>query len=546
MKRLLLALSLVLACPAVSSAHFIWLLSNPSAAPGKVQVFFGEAAEADDPDLLDKIAAAKLWVVDGRGEPQLLPLTKGTDALEATLPDGQKSATLILEHNYGVMAKGGPKFLLKYYAKTSPSVLPGTWEAVYDKERLPLEIIARIDQGQVSLETLWQGQSQPEIALTIVGPGIEDKIEGVTGPNSRFLTMLPGAGVYSIRAKHVETVAGQLGEDAYESIKHYSTLTLHYQPTELQPEPNQLPELPQGTTSFGGAVAGGTLYVYGGNYGDAHSYSDAGQSGDLYKLNLRDPQAWDKVTGGTKLQGLAMVGHHGHVYRVGGFTAMNTEGADEKLVSQSGFARLKADGATWEALPEMPQPRSSHDVAVVGDTLYAVGGWNMPGDSKSTTWHENLIAYDLSAADSKWVELAPPPFIRRALATAAWNGQLVCIGGMNKQGGPTTEVAIYDPANNTWSTGPTLLGGNMDGFGSSAFAVGDQLIVTTVTGSIQSLRDGADAWAYLGQLNHSRFFHRVLPMDNDRLVIIGGSGMEEGKITVLEVLKLAPTSVAGK
>ena len=170
----------------------------------------------------------------------------------------------------------------------------------------------------------------------------------------------------------------------------------------------------------------------------------------------------------------------------------------------------------------------------------------MPGDSKSATWHENLIAYDLKAAASKWVELAPPPFIRRALATAAWNGKLVCIGGMNKQGGPTTEVAIYDPATNTWAAGPTLMGGSMDGFGSSAFAVGDQLIVTTVTGSIQSLRAGADAWSYLGQLHHSRFFHRVLPMDYDRLVIVGGSGMEEGKITALEVLKFAPSTVAGK
>lgn len=537
MKRILLSLAVLLATPAVSSAHFLWLVSQPQGSGTKVQVFFGEEAGPDDPALLDKVAAAKVWSIGGRGEPVAIPLTKGEEALEGTIEKGGDSP-LILEHNYGVITKGGEPFLLKYFAKTYSSPLPGTWSDISNKEHLPLEIVPLTNGADFTFRVDWQGTPLPNSTVTIVGPGISQKIEGTTDEQGKFTCQLPQAGQFSIRAKHSEATAGKHNDQEYKLVRYYSTLTLKYQPARLTPEVHSLPDLPQGTTSFGGAVAGNKLFVFAGNYGDAHSYHDGGQSGDLWTLNLTDAKQWTKAEFGPKLQGLSMAAHNGRVYRVGGFAALNKENEPEKLVSQADFARLSLDGQSWETLPALPQPRSSHDVAVVGDTLYVVGGWNITENGKNATWHENMLSFDLKAESGSWKETAAPPFVRRALAAAAWNGKLVVIGGMNKVGGPTREVAIYDPATNTWGQGPTIHGGMMEGFGSSAFTVGDQLIVTTVSGSIQSLSPGQTDWEYLGQLKHSRFFHRVLPLGADGLVIVGGASMEEGKTTALEILKL--------
>lgn len=125
-----------------ASAHFLWLLTESEKAPNKVQVFFGEEVGPDEPALLDKVAKAEVWAVDGRGgrggEPQKLTLTKGEETLEAELTGSARGATLILKHTYGVLTKGGAEpFLLMYYGKTHPFALPGTWRAVNDGERLP-------------------------------------------------------------------------------------------------------------------------------------------------------------------------------------------------------------------------------------------------------------------------------------------------------------------------------------------------------------------------------------------------------------------------
>jgi N-acetylneuraminic acid mutarotase len=86
----------------------------------------------------------------------------------------------------------------------------------------------------------------------------------------------------------------------------------------------------------------------------------------------------------------------------------------------------------------------------------------------------------------------------------------------------------------------------MDGFGCSAFAVGQQLIVTTVSGSIQGLSPNQSEWEYLGQLDHNRFFHRVLPLGSDSLLIVGGANMEEGKTNRVEVLRISSESLGGR
>ena len=546
MKRIALMIALLLACPALVQAHFVWLLTDSTSPQGKVQVFFSEAAEADDPALLDKVAKAEVWVLGGRGEPKPLTLTRGQDALESELTGAARQSTIILKHNYGVLAKGGEPFLLKYYAKTYPFALPGTWRAVRDNERLPLEVVPSVKSSQTVLQVLWNGKPLPKSTVTIVGSGIAKKIEGTTDDAGNFTCELPKAGTFSIRAKHSEETAGTLDDKEYRSVRHYSTLTLHYQPVRLTPTANNLPALPKGLTSFGGAVTGNNLYVYGGNYGSAHEYVNEDQSGDLWKLNLSSPAKWELVSTGPRRQGLAMVEHKGVLYRIGGFVATNKSGEKQNLVSQDDFARLDAANGQWQTLPSLPEPRSSHDAAVVGDTLYVAGGWNMQGGGATAQWHDTALSMNLAADKLEWKTVADPAFRRRALALAAWNQKLVCIGGMTDGSGPTTKTSIYDPATNAWADGPALQGTAMDGFGCAAFACEGSLYVTTVSGSIQRLSADGTHWEFLGQIAHPRFFHRVLPVSNSRLVIVGGASMEEGKAEELEILTVTNVQTASK
>ena len=316
----------------------------------KVQVFFSESAEPDDPALLDKVIKAEVWSVGGRGEPRALPLKKVGDALEAELG---RASTTILRHTYGVTAMGGEPFLLKYYAKTYPFVLPGTWRAIEDEERLPLEVVPVLEPAATRLNVFWKGQPLPGATVTVVGPGIPQKLEGTTDNAGSFRCELLQAGVYSIRAKHTEPTAGKLEDQEYQSVRHYSTLALRYVPPTLDPQAHDLPALPQGTTSFGGAIVGDTLFVYGGNYGPPHDYTIEDQSGDLWMLDLKRPSQWQQITGGPKLQGLAMVEHQGWLCRIGGFTATNRSGEPEDLRKPNSpeFARTPQPGSHCPVCP---------------------------------------------------------------------------------------------------------------------------------------------------------------------------------------------------
>lgn len=538
MKSFLLSLTLLLALPAVSQAHFIWLLTGAGEDAGRVQVFFGEAAEPDDPELLSLISESQAWSVSKWGKPEKLTLTTGEESLEGTLSEKARQSTIILKHTYGVFTRGESAFLLNYYAKSYPYALPGTWNAVEDDKRLPLEIVPSREGDDTILQLTWLGKPAANSEIVIVGLGIKDKLEGTTDEAGSFRCKLPASGVYSIRGKVTEEKAGTHNGKDYESTRHYTTLTLRHAPTQLYSAKHDLPELPRGITSFGGAIIGDTFYAYGGNYGSAHEYSNEGQSNDLWALNLSSGSEWKKISTGPRLQGLAMVAHDGLLYRIGGFTAMNKEDESQDLQSQSTVAKFHPKTGTWQELPTLPEPRSSHDAAVLGNKLYVAGGWNMPGADKNKVWHKTAWTLDLNKENAEWEAIAAPPFQRRALSLAAFNGKIYCIGGMKMEGGPTTQANVYDPATDSWSVAPSLMGTAMDGFGTSAFACAGELYVSTISGSLQRLTNDKDKWEFVSQLDHPRFFHRMLPWKNSKLVSVGGGNMMTGKVTEVDVISV--------
>lgn len=318
---------------------------------------------------------------------------------------------------------------------------------------------------------------------------------------------------------------------------HLSLSLLVPQQDELPTAPVQLSPLPFEITSFGAARSDDAIFVYGGHTGSAHSYSTDAQSNKMLKLDLAKPGSkWEEVTTGQRLQGLAMVAHQGKLLLIGGFTAKNTAGKEHDLHTQSSVTVYDPQTNMWSELPDLPEPRSSHDAAVIGDIVYVVGGWAMNG-GEETVWHKTAWAMDLSSANPQWMALPEPPFVRRALATIAHHGELFVLGGMNQSGSPTKEVVVYNPQTKTWTKTAELLGENpMAGFGASGWSTHGRLIVTTYEGDIQMFDPAPKDWKRLGKTKVARFFHRMLPLDPTHLVSIGGANMEEGKFLELETV----------
>lgn len=581
-------------------AHFVWIAGGVCSPDEQVHVYFSEEASPDDPELLKKLEGIKLWEQTSAEAMQELELISGAKSLQ-TVPSEDAKAWLIA-HDYGVLSRGAKSFRLKYYAKCYPSADSATWQAVSTKE-VPFEIVPQQEGAQLKLTVAWKGTPMAGVEMAVKQQGA-DALEGTTDEAGVFVCE-PGAGLLSIRAKRVIEKPGTHNGQAFSETRYFATLTLMNpeaphgglsvdspMPTE-QPMPVEtpmpvepstaaepgsatetpstetppadeaatvvparldvshlgevqlldpaLPALDPKVTSFGAAVCGDWLYVYGGQTGSAHHYSQSGQTGRFARLNLSAPQQWETLPEGPRRTGLALVAHGTSLYRIGGFIAQNSDEEEKSLWSMPDVARFDTETGVWHEMPPLPAGRSSHDAVVIGDRLYVAGGWEMRQGAEPV-WQQTPVMMDLSARPLVWTEIATPPWERRALSLGQFQDQLVAIGGMESSDEVTRKIALFDPATNQWRDGPELQGEELDGFGSSAFWCGAKLYVVTASGFVQRLSDDASRWDVVGKLQHPRFFHRLVPQNDQTLVVVGGASMETGKVAELEQIQVRPAN----
>ena len=534
-------------------AHFVWVaLETRNGSDSQVQVYFGESAEPDSAKFLERLTRLKAWHRTVSGDYATLKLSK-TEASGGGWFEGQPPAalgTIEADCLYGVFSHGDKALLLHYYAKWLRS---DASDSLRRSDKLDLDVVPQVADGQMSLGVYWKGQPVDGSQIMVSPPeGEPMELKTDASGLARLKTALPGR--YEIRARRVEKKSGEFQSEKYGEVAHYSTLTLDVVEAGAGKISSTTPsrsgtgtpyiDLPRGITSFGAAVIGDWLYVYGGHFGRPHHYSNTSQSDELSRLNLSRPAAWETIAKGPRLQGLAMVAHGGKLYRVGGFTAHNQEDADHDLRSVADFVRFDPKMEQWESLASLPEPRSSHDAVVIGDKLYVAGGWHLGGEDPK--WHQTAWVTDLSQEKIVWEPLPEPPFQRRAVSLGHLNGKLHVIGGMRQKGGPTTAVDVFDPASGQWSQAPSLIdpkadadrGKGMEGFGSSAYTVGGRLFVSTYGGNVQVLDSGHPAWRISTKLEDDRFFHRMLPFDS-RLILVGGASMRSGKRLHFETVELS-------
>ncbi|HEV7280452.1 MAG TPA: hypothetical protein VGN57_09600 [Pirellulaceae bacterium] len=536
---LVAAASLALAA-SPASAHFVWMKQSPAGDATKVEVFFSEDASPDDAKLLSRLEGLEVWWTPASGEREQIELKQEGAALVGTAPG--KVGAFTASKVYGVNERNGETYRLIYHAQAWPSLESGAKIEIPRDARLELMLHAdRLENGKLRLVALYQGKAVEGAEVSAYLPGTGPK-NALTDAKGTAEFDLGTAGTCEFRVRHVVEEAGELEGEAYPATRHYATLVLDTAgkgeahgaagkgETNAEAAAVKLPDLPEAVTSFGAATAGDYVYVYGGNRAASHTYFVEGQDNVLRRTKLSGGGEWEALAEGPRLQGLALVSHDGKLYRLGGFNAANAKGEEHQLHSQASVGMFDPAVGQWKELPPLPEPRSSFDAAVANGAIYVVGGWNMQHGEESA-WHSTAWKLDLTKGENelKWEKIADAPFQRRALAVAAHDGKIYAIGGMTSESDIIPGVDVYDPATKEWKPGPALASDErMAGFGSAAFEIGGKLYVTTADGTLQRLSDSGDAWEVVKQLDNARFFHRMVPYDDTRFIMIGGSNMEFG------------------
>lgn len=551
----LLVASVVFAHPA--QAHFAWLAIDDD---GHAVMWFGESTDDRTYPMPESIRAIELHANASDQAIAIKPVDgddlvgiRSVDVIDA---DSELFGTVTYGLYHGTQ--------LTYHVETLPQTDPAEWPQEGRSDAVLQTVIRPDDQGGVNVTVLRDGKPLPSTGVKLYGEDGDEQADRETDNQGgvHFTNQEVQSGLNAVIVGYSDDGAqGTFNGEKYASTTDYVTATFRMPKSsddrsnakeQPRPEPQvdpasgartgpaELPELPENLTSFGAAIADGNLYLYGGHTGGAHSYSQEEQSDRFWSLNLSQGKngQWQELPGGPNLQGLALVAHRGHVIRLGGFSAVNAKGEDHDLQSQSTVASYDPKSKTWSKLAALPAPRSSFDAAVLGDKVYVIGGWNLHGESDQSEWHDTAWSLDLNDASAKWQPLAPPPFQRRAVSVAAHQGKLYVIGGMTSDNETTHRVAIYDPASDSWSEGPDLPGTGMSGFGSASFATGGHLYVTSMDGFVSKLADDGKSWSTIAKTDRERFFHRMLPVSDHELLMIGGASMEVGKFSEIDRIEV--------
>ncbi len=561
-----LAIAATLALVSNAQAHFPWLSLD---GDNHVIQYFGETVAQRDYKLPEKIATAEVYAIDSDGTAKLISMESiEGDGFVGRKSKGSVASKQRIQSNVTYGIHGGSR--LDYYSLHIPGKLPKAFDDIKPSSSpARLQCFGIDSETGVKVRVLWDSKPLSETEVKLFNEQGSETTSKKTNAQGEveFSDVQVEDGLNAALVGVVQKdEEGQIGDRKYKSASHYLTMTfrdpegpqlpakakntvsrssiptLPLQPAERSDAASAQPplhsDLPLPLTSFGAVRHGNSIFVYGGHAGEAHHYSTQEQSDSLFALDLENRNAeWVKLSKGRRLQGLGLVAYGDKIIRVGGFEAMNGLDDDHDLRSTSEVMAFDLKTKAWTKLPDLPEPRSSHDAIVVGDRLYVVGGWTLHGTD--TAWLSTAWSIQLPAEGKTWEALPTPTFTRRALALAATQNQIFALGGMNEKGGPTTEVALFDIGSREWKPAPAMQGKPMNGFGVAAWNQGDSIIATTSEGDVQELKAQATNWEIVGKVHAPRFFHRLLPYSEGKLVALGGVNMHQQiKLPNLEIVSV--------
>lgn len=201
-----------------------------------------------------------------------------------------------------------------------------------------------------------------------------------------------------------------------------------------------VPHLGIGVEGMSVASVGDTIIaVLGFDFGDTNTTRLYTIASDTWALGAAAPGASSEGAG---------VAHGGLFYSLGG-RAGGPGGAPRADI----WAYDVALDAWNAALAPMPTARAGLAVAVVGNSIFAIGGRSNTGGPCSGGPLAAVERFDI--AFGTWIPVAPLLAPRSDLAAAAVGGKIYVFGGCDAAGSFLADVDVYDPVTDTWSAAPT-------------------------------------------------------------------------------------------
>jgi N-acetylneuraminic acid mutarotase len=209
----------------------------------------------------------------------------------------------------------------------------------------------------------------------------------------------------------------------------------------------------------------------------------------------------------------------GTVYSLGGTSSQAADG----LLAEAW--RLDPRAGTWTRLPDMPQERYEARAAFLLGRLYVIGGLDVDGNPIA-----DVAVYDPATATWSTGPSIPHPVSSPGLATLG--GQLYVVGGCDNsaQCGRTT-VQVYDPVARTWSAAPdypaATAWSGCGGIGGKVYCAGGATTTATQAGGYAFDPEHA-AWSPIADLPGGLWGASVAAQGG-RLLLSGG--VLDGSIT---------------
>jgi len=194
-----------------------------------------------------------------------------------------------------------------------------------------------------------------------------------------------------------------------------------------------------------------------------------------------------------------------------------------------------AQGDTWTAKSPMPTARAMLSTSAVDGKIYAIGGRQTNGGSASSAVEQ----YD--PVTDTWTTKAPMPTARQWLSTSAVNGKIYAFGGTPRTYEPAfSTVEEYDPATDTWTEKAPMSGARfvfstsvVDG---KIYAIGGSIRTMRMTGggeppssTVAAYDPATDTWTEKAPMPTARMF-LTTSVANGKIYAIGGATAAGGTI----------------
>ncbi len=279
-----------------------------------------------------------------------------------------------------------------------------------------------------------------------------------------------------------------------------------------------LPTLPDGRSEGMGTVVNGNLYVFGG-FAD---YSAVGTN-RAYRYDAAS-QTWTRIADipvGLSHAGCAADGRF--IYLAGGYPWNATHTA--QLYGTRIVRRYDTVTNTWDTIQPLPVERATGAMVMIDHTLHYFGGADINRADVAGHW-----SLDLDDPGATWTSCAPLPTARNHVGAAVLDGKIYAVGGAKLQDENETALAtleIYDPATDSWTTGPSmptpraLVESAVAAYDGRIIVAGGENYYKGFTNEVTAFDPVNGAWSQLTHLPDKRLAG-ILVVLNDQLVFTTG------------------------